>query len=362
MLWIIKLFETKTTPWTLTFRLAASTTKKIMALRLMLIVSCIIDDILEAAGDLSDANEHQNVVDYNRMIGKQKTDKQGTPWFIDCEGIPRSIRQFDPFPIFDARRASAFIMMAQQYIPKLRIDEELHQIIVEFSGHNEIRALFRMFTTSQDTMNAFGFPTYEAMHQQYPMREDKVQYLTDFKHRWDGITGMLKTTIIFGLRGRFIREIRIRKIIWFDEHQCAFNWDAITEFVHLAVLELAYLKISVSFENIERLPTSLRVLNLDGNVGTSSMSDGSLHALPVGLRRFSMDNCNDMNWVLQLDAPHSNLKILKLWATNIRLHVHGEDELPRMLKFASLPVNVDVAIIQILKKLGVRAFQIPDID
>lgn len=87
----------------------------------MLIITCITYRIIEAVESVSAQRDHWNdehkrhrVLDYNKIIGMRWTDKHGNPWFIDSQGIPKSIRKFDSFPIYDAKRAAALVTLAHR--------------------------------------------------------------------------------------------------------------------------------------------------------------------------------------------------------------------------------------------------------
>ena len=85
-------------------------------------------------------------------------------------------------PIDDSQRVSALVMMAQQNISRrLRIPNELHEVIHRYADYNEIRTLFRILTSPEDRKGVLGFETHGEMHREYPTKSEKVRYLKNFR-------------------------------------------------------------------------------------------------------------------------------------------------------------------------------------
>ena len=242
-------------------------------------------------------------------------------------------------PIDDSQRVSALVMMAQQNIPRrLRIPNELHQAIHEYSDYNEIRTLFRILTSSEDRKGVLGFESYGEMHQEYPTKLDKVRYLKHFRQFRDGEekednesdednAWFDPQTIKFGSNGdhnQFIIGINWTPVVTvpygaYPSHDPkSINWRAIGGLKHLRYLRLDYLKLNVSMHDISSLPDSLRLMGIRRCAWTESSGNVDVSLFPPGLREFHGCECEGMTGSLNLAAPSSNLTDLRLEETEIQ--------------------------------------------
>ena len=247
--------------------------------------------------------------------------------------IENLMEQSDPMAalVDDSHRTFAWFMLPQQIqnIPKLRIPSELTEIIHQYSDCNDIRTLFQILTSPGDRRKVFGFTSYVQMHRYLPSRMAKVAHLKKGLgiRFWDLISGGTGSDpggepangVAFDHQDVFIQQL------WFwntggrnVRAPNVFNWDAMAKLTHLEELQLGYLGMSISMDDIQKLPKSLKKLNIMGNIWTAPSGDVHLGMLPRGLEEFSAFNCRGMNENLIFDAPHSNLYRLDLRETDLQ--------------------------------------------
>ena len=115
---------------------------------------------------------------------KQCRERQGIK---QLHGELQPIQQSPHYPIDDSKRVLALMIMAQRKDSNKtrleRIPDVLYRIVFEYSDHNEIRTLFRMFSSSEDSKCALGLERNEVMHEKYASREAKVRYLKRLMNR-----------------------------------------------------------------------------------------------------------------------------------------------------------------------------------
>lgn len=318
-------------------------------LSLLLIITCISDSLVVESAESGDAVEFQHPRDRNDCSHGDEDSK------ANINPQP----EFDQNPIEDARRSSALLMMAQQNMPEeLVIPTDLQQEILQYSDYNEIRSLFKLFTSSDDRSGALGYEHYEQIHHRYPARADKLKYLKRLGKRRPilEIGDSLNPTITFDAQNKFIEGISISKH-YFDESPHAINWDAVASLKHLEVLQLNHMKITVSMEDIRKLPDSVKVLEIRGNSWTNTTGNVDLRLLPQGVKVFAADHCKGMNGSLKMHAPSSNLEHLSVGNTDLCLHVEWNTEVPPSLQSLVRPRNWHIGSIQFLKAKGIRVYQ-----
>ena len=259
-------------------------------------------------------------------------------------------------PIDDSQKVSALLMMAQRRLPsKLRIPEDLLLAIHQYSDHNEIRTLFQICTSPEDRTQVFGFESYEAMHRRYPSKAAKAEHLNVKQREFRGMPSSLDITIVFDWQWVFIQSISIDtgcgSCSVEERHQL--NYNAIGDLAHLRTMHICGLKIAISMEDIQKLPSSLNMLRIQGVVWTNVPGDVDLSLLPRGLQMFSATHCRGMSGLLKLHAPQSNLVTLDVKATALCVLVDSAATFPPSLNGVFLPRNTDVSIVQWLMERGV---------
>ena len=256
-------------------------------------------------------------------------------------------------PIDDSQRVSALVMMAQQRIPQnLRIPDELHEIIHQYSDHHEIRTLFHTLNSPVDRVKVFGFQGYEAMHKRYRTKAWKVAYLSAWERECSFNSLGIFTKIQFDPHDVCIHtySIWVYKNLAVPVNQNGFNWDAVAELTNLKELSLMKLDIAISMDDIQKVPGSLRELGIRKNIWTTISGDVDVGLLPRGLQRFNAICCRGMNGTLKLDAPDSNLRFLGFTGTDLRLQIESSSKLPPSLKAILEPQNTDVVSILLLRE------------
>ena len=273
------------------------------------------------------------------------------------EFTARPCRALATDPIDDPQRVAALVMMAQRRISRhLRIPEELQRLIHEYSDHNEIRALFRMLPSTRDRMEAFGFESYEAMHLRYPTKKDKVNYFNEVKAQI--LKGMkerpqIVVSLVFDREDNFIQNIWMgqQRSHFNNPVKLDFNWDAVAELAFLEVVCVNGLNINLSMEDIQKLPASVKQLQINDNHWTTANGDVDLDLLPRQVKVFSANGCQGMTGALKLHAPCSNLVALRVRDTDLYLHIGRNTQLPRFLgMIVDLPRNANASTILMLQE------------
>ena len=254
------------------------------------------------------------------------------------------MEQTTPFSalVDESHRVCARFMLAQQRqnIPRQRIPAELTKIIHQYSDYNEIRTLFQILTSPEDREKVFGFTSYVQMHRYFPSRADKVAHLkTGLGIHTAGYERHAANNVIFGDDDVFIQKL------WFVSDVCelfdyapnVFNWDAICKLTQLEELKIIDVDMSISMDDIDKLPKSLKNLNIMGNLWTAQSGDVDLSMLPPGLEQFAAFDCQGMNGNLKFDAPDSNLVKLDLRRTNLQPRLNSDANIPRSLKILGAP-------------------------
>ena len=256
-------------------------------------------------------------------------------------------------PVDDSHRVCARFMLAQQKQnkPKLQIPAELIEIIHQYSDYNEIRTLFQIMTSPEDRQKVFGFTSYVQMHRYLPSTADKVAYLKK---------GLGEGTLhgVFGKANKITfddQNVFIQKL-WFVSDASGrsarasdvFNWDAIGELQHLEELMLGNLGMSISMDDIQKLPKSLKNLDIRGNIWTTPSGDVDLSLLPRGLEEFSAVACQGMSGFLKFNAPDSNLVQLLLRFTTLQPQLCSEANIPRSLKTFGAPPGFENSDIEVM--------------
>lgn len=290
-------------------------------------------------------------------------EKEGKERFLikEMEDIIKPIPKLPTDPVDDSQSILKLVLMAQQRLsPTLRIPSVLCKEIHEYSDHNEIRTLFQMFTSPEDRLEVFGFASYEALHRVKQTKAAKAEYLQKWgihqsMHRSRSCWGKMIMTVIFDDEDQFITDITMGICGFgtgvFDavkKKKLIFNWDALADLVHLKELILSGLELVVSMDDIQKLPDSLRRLEINHNHWTTASGDVDLSLLPSGLINFSANSCRGMNGTLKLDAQHSSLTNLQVRETELKMQLNLEETLPSSLKTIGLPRFTDAAVIQLL--------------
>lgn len=279
----------------------------------------------------------------------------------DSQGDTRPIQVTDPME--DSKRVTMLVLLAQRTgklgDPRLRLPDVLHRVIHEYHDHNEIRALFQMFTSPVDRKAAFGFESYKAMGRRYPTRAGKVAFLKKMIIMGCGPMGKteLVTEIQFDQSDSFIRNIYISKSLIFDpDCRYSLNWNAVAEIAHLQVLRLNKLGINVSLDDIKKLPDSLKTLEIMDSLWTTVPGDLDLSLLPAGLTRFNAAGCQGMNGTLKLDV-RTDLVDLIVKDTDLHLRLDSTSVLPPSLNMMHTPRNVEESSMEILRKSRIKIHQ-----
>ena len=142
-------------------------------------------------------------------------EKEGKERFLitEMEDIIKPIPKLQTDPVDDSQSISKLVLMAQQRLsPILRIPGVLCKEIHEYFDYNEIRTLFRMFTSPEDRLEVFGFASYEALHHVKQTKAAKVDYLQKWgihrsMHRSRSCWGQMIMTVIFDDEDQFITDI-----------------------------------------------------------------------------------------------------------------------------------------------------------
>ena len=282
--------------------------------------------------------------------------------------IENSMEQTTPITalVDDSHRVCARFMLAHQRhnIPKLRIPAELYEIIHQYFDYNDIRTLFQIRTSPQDRQTVFGFTSYVKMHRYLPSRAAKVTHLKDLKGDWvigwnldsdaesdtDGETDPANG-VKFDDQDVFIRKLWF----WNRGPNSVLNWEVIAKLTHLKELRIGYLDMSISMEDIRKLPQSLKVLDIRGNIWTTAAGDVDLSLLPRGLEKFVADNCQGMHGILEFDAPESNLTELSLRECNLQPRLRSETNIPPSLKrFQAPPGFKGYVILRVMEERDIE--------
>lgn len=221
-------------------------------------------------------------------------------------------------------RHSAFLLWIDQR-KEIQLGQELRQEIYQYlPEYDAIPILFQMFTSPELNKEFLGFESYDALHQRFPTSAKKVRYL---KSLWMRRALDIKfdedasfTKIVFDENDLYIKEITIRRF----HQECrprTFNWDAVAQLKHLQIFSVSKLNIDVSMNDIQRLSSSLKSLDITGSHWTTPDGLVDVSFLPSGLENFKARDCEGMNGVLNYKAPNSNLKsmdtgsvlILSIW-------------------------------------------------
>ena len=273
----------------------------------------------------------------------------------------------------DSHRVCARFMLAQQRHnnPKLRIPVELTKIIHQYSDYNEIRTLFQILTSPKDRKEILGFTSYVQMHLYLPSRADKIAHLkkglktrllpsleydpeSDNESDSEDVWQDHVNTIGFGDQDVFIHRLGFQSNLP-NGSAISFNWDALTQLTQLEELTITNLDMSISMDDIRKLPKSLRVLSIRGNVWSDPSGDVDLGLLPLGLEVFEADSCRGMNGILGLNAPYSNLVKLDLRDTALQPRLCSEADLPRSLEEFGAPPGFEYsAICKVMKEKDVN--------
>lgn len=192
----------------------------------------------------------------------------------------------NPDPIDDSQRVSALFVLAQRNVHELRIPEELHYIVFEYSDYNEIRTLFQVTLGKRRVL---GFGSYQEFHRNHPIRQSKMMYL--------GNCG-----VNFGSDGRLIG------IDWRGMVLRSINWNAISGLKYLRYLYLGYVRFEVSMQGLQSLPDSMEALIIEGCIWTESYLDTCV--LPPGLIDIDTRHTQIMTRLLRPDARHLTPVIL----------------------------------------------------
>ena len=93
-------------------------------------------------------------------------------------------------PIDDPQKRMTIFLLAQHnLISSKRIPADSYRVISDYSDyihHNEIRSLFRILPR-EDRRGVLGFDDYHQMHQRYPSRTTKVEYLKTLQREHSGV-------------------------------------------------------------------------------------------------------------------------------------------------------------------------------
>lgn len=263
----------------------------------------------------------------------------------------------------DCQRVSAQLLMAQKQIEdRIQIPNVLHRIIHEYSDHNEIRILFRIFMAREDRAAILGFMSYEEMHQEFPTTTGKMMHLQVLRQGGDLFRGqpyLLSSKITFDQQRHFITGISIRQTNGAKRFEDKFNWGAVADLRHLEVLRLKELGMYVSMRDIRRMPTSLKVLEICGNIWTGEHGVVDLSLLPPALREFNAIGCSGMYDVLKLDAPNSCLELVAVKLTDLVVQLLSEMNVPPKLRWLIIDGDrvrnaADHSIIRVLEKYLVQ--------
>lgn len=250
-------------------------------------------------------------------------------WSMDtiCDAIQNYGVGAGAGPDDDPLKQMRWFLLSQRNATRLRIPDEVLGIIGGYSDYNEIKTLFRILKTSRDRKRVIGFDSYEEMHEVYPSRVgriSKVRYLTAVHRGFSmEVDGWNNFAFIFDESKTFIEDICLDGF-WNgtdferDMNPVAINWDAFRGFKYLKYLSMQHLNLTLSMDDLSKLPNTVVSLKLNGNVWSEQSGDLDLNLLPRKLQHFSVDHCYGMNGFLSFTAPHSELRELSMIGVDIQ--------------------------------------------
>ena len=336
-----------------------------MAFLILTMISLLTEDV-SAVPKSGNALKNQIERTGLRVLEKHESRQIRTEQEREWKGIQHShdelqpIRQSPHDPIDDSKRVLALMIMAHHRNSNKtrmeRIPDVLYRVIFEYSDHNEIRTLFRMFSSSEDSKCALGLESYEVMHKQYASRDAKVRYFRRLMNRPNNQYMHMSSNAygrVLGLRSSSIQYIwwfrTWNENISFPEIQHPLNWQAVGELTNLRILEFRGVNIPVSMSDLQALPDSLTDLDISDNIWTTTAGDVDLSLLRRPLERFWAAGCQGMNGSLNLDAPYSNLRYLDVADTQLYLQVDPVPRLPPSLRQVR-----PVLILELLDQEGIQ--------
>ena len=226
-------------------------------------------------------------------------------------------------PADDPLKEMRLFLLTQQNASTLGIPNDVLQIIGEYSDYNEIKTLFRILTTSEDRKRVIGFEYYQKMDKEYPSRISKMQYLRNVNRGFEvDVDGWSNFAFTFDATQTFIQEICLDSFwngseVKVEKNPATINWEAFQGFKQLRYLSLQELNLTVSIDDIAKLPDTLIGLKLSGNTWSYPSGDLNLNLLPQNLQHLWVDYCFGMDGLLRFTAPHSQLKELSIIGVEI---------------------------------------------
>lgn len=218
----------------------------------------------------------------------------------------------------DSQRVRALVIIAQQSMPNaLRFSGELHQIIHQYSDHNEIRTLFPVLKSPEGRKEAFTIESYEATHRRYWFGARKAKYLKTLGIRsiCDTLRGpephaKMWFKIILHQNNGSIQKIEVGGYLFPEEDDQAFSQDARVGQASLEALKLMYHGSDVSMIGIRKFPDTLRSLEIDSWYWSDSPDDVDLRLRPRRLQALAAANCQGRNGTLvQLQVVDPGIRV-----------------------------------------------------
>ena len=190
---------------------------------------------------------------------------------------------------------------------------------------NQIKTLFDILTTTEDRKKVIGFQDYNEMNTKLPSARAKVRYLKSIIRNHDFDLDSFDAHDYHPSATAFVfddTQTIIVEIMWdryWNGTRCdpsfdpvAINWKAVGKLKDLRGLSLNGLSLQISMSDLERLPSSLKKLDIGRNHWKEFGGNLELYRLPDGLEEFEAMDCPGMDGSLNLFAPHSKLILIDL--------------------------------------------------
>lgn len=244
-------------------------------------------------------------------------------------------------------RATRLFAVVQQHLNESarRLPFEICQIVEEYSDADEIKAIFRLLATPRDTMAVIGFESYTQMHEMLPLRVSKLNHLNFLTRRNFPMHPLPNgKTFIFDTTETFVNEIMWDRYwngtdVEPEKDPHFINWKAFRGFSHLHSVSLNGLNLQISMDDLAKLPSSIRVLDIGGNIWAEPSGHLDLNRMPKGLETFEAAGCQGINGSLKLMAPRCYLRTVVLTNNDLRGVEIGEWLIPPRLKRLYLELN-----------------------